>query len=773
MFSHSYSEDDSDTQGITEQEIAQTEEAIEKFEKKTVDEPLLESYSDEEDSNFKSSAYSQENRTDDVYEARDPATPPHIILNSDEYTFDPLQNGLPDFAPDLVMIDSDSADTESINNDWIGSGDEQRNKDGQLDTNDISLLLNFGYGEEIKSRVSEDETHRIFNEKYESFHPESHKTPHGFCGKEITDRKQVKQIREKFKSDKSVIIIQLAIISILTITTLLLEGFFEFFSDRSSYLAISAIEMVFVAITVIALNKKLMSGLLGIIRFEANLYSIVAYLLFAYSICNIATSLIYVIDDPSHSSSTLMLFGFCIMLYVVFILVAELLNCIREEETFKMMSRSSVIHTAEVYTAPKDKKHSSKIVSRNDTRSYKLVKASLISGYFQKTSNSVFCNINLIYIIGVVPILSLIAGAISAVISESILHGVYTTMTTTLLCIPFAYVLDPSVIEYVTSVFLKKDNIALIGYNAANEFSKANAICFDDTDAIEIISLTEIHPTKSKDTHKNIDLARKVFEALRGPLGEFSHKNGGAGIGSDNRSDIIINSISENGLAIYFDSSVNILLGDRSYMQAHNIKVKTESNLSTAIKGFDRSVIYMAFDGIPKLGFIITSKVKTEFINIVSLLVKHNVEIFVDTYEPQINDLYFEQSKTDDTSSVSVTKYEKYEHTDCKPVCDGHIICTSDNYSLARAILECKNIVQRRQRHRRTIYAIITLGFVVSCLLMLLMNVSETYTFLGILKAHASTVLNLAMLLALIPGTVSVSKMIKRKAITKKNKEKK
>lgn len=696
---------------------------------------------------------------------------PRIILTQDEYTYDPLQNRLPEFAPDFVMIDCDDEDAKDTDGNPNTSQEPNRDDNDHLDTNDISLLLSFGYGEEIKSRVSEDESHKIFNEKYSSFSPESHKVPYGFCGKEITDKKNSKQIREKFKTDKSIIIIQLTLMSIMMITTLLLEGFFEFFSDRSSYIAISAIEMVFVAITVITLNKKLLSGLLGIIRFEANLYSIAAYLLFAYSICNIATSLIYIIEDTSAGTSTLMLFGFCITLYIVFILIAELLNCTREEENFKMMSRSAVIRTAEAYTAPKDRKRSSKVISKGDTRSCKLVKTSIISGFFQKSSNSVFCDVNLIYVIGIVPILSLVAGAISTVISESILNGVYTMMTTTLLCIPFAYVLDPSVIEYVTALSLKNDKIALIGYSAANELSKTNAICFDDTDAIEIISFTEIHPTKSTDGQKNLDLAHRVFKALGGPLGEHSHKTGGTALTADDRSEVIINSISENGLAIYFDSSINILFGDKNYMQAHNINVKTDSNLSTAIKGFDRSVVYMAFDGIPKLGFIITSKVKPEFINILSLLVKHNIEIFVDTYEPQINDLYFEQNKTEGTSSVSVAKSEKYEYSDFKPICDGQIICTSDSFSLAKAIVQCKEIVQRRKRHRRTIYVIIALGFAVSCLLMLLMNVGEASTFLGTLKTHAGIVLNLAMLTALIPGTVSVIRMIKKKNITKKTKE--
>ena len=703
---------------------------------------------------------------DEVYDDSHEVDLPRLVLDPAEYTYDPLQNGLPDFTP--VAVKNDEITSASAESEAIHSAVKEENSGERLDTNDISLLLNFGYGEEIKSRVGEEEAQKIFTEKYNEFTPESHRTPHGYCGKELTDKKESKKIREKFKSDKSIIIIQLVLVSTLALIMLALEGFFEFFSDRSSYLAIVAIETVLIAICFAILNKKIIAGVLGIVRFEANLYSIAAYLMLSFAISGIATSLIYLFEPSMVDESGLMLFGFCVILYIIFILSAELLNCIREANTFDLMYRSNIIRTAEEYTAPNSKKNS-KVVSKGDARSFRLVKTSLISGYFKKSSNSVFASVNLIYIIGIVPILSLVAGAVSIIMSENIINGVYTMMTTTLLCIPFAYVLDPSVIEFVTSIFLRRDKIALIGYNAADELARTNTLCFDDTDSIEIISYTEIHPTKSADGNRNLDIAKRVFDALGGPLGEVSHKLDSEAVNSK-KGDVVINSIAENGIEIYFDSAINILLGDKNYMQAHNIKVKTDSNLNTAIKGFDRSVVYMAFDGIPKLGFIITSKVKPEFADIVSLLAQAGIEAYVDTYEPQINDLYFEQNKSEDMHTVSVSKSEQYEYSDYKAVCDGQIICASDSFALAKAIINCREIVGKRKLHRRMLYAIIAGGFIISCLLALLLTVDKYAFFFGSLKSHITIVLNAAMLLALIPGTVSVSKMIKNKK-TNKTKE--
>ena len=685
-----------------------------------------------------------------------------LITDPEEYTYDPLQSVLPDFTPAPVSADKKDSvvgnPAKIVNN--IGASDS-KNEEISLDSNDISLLLKFGYGEEVKSRIGEVETQKAIAAKDNEFSPESHKTPHGFCGKELTDKRDTKRIREKFKSDKTIIIIQIILIFILTLVTLVLEGFFEFISDRSSYLAVCAVEMVIIAIAFGVLSKKLISGILGIIRFEANIYSILAYLIFSYTICNIITSLVYIIKATTIDTSGLMIFGLCILFYMLITLAAELLNCLRESSNFDMMRRTERFYTAEKREKSSGEK-SSKIGAFNDENAYRLIRTSLLGGYFRKSSNSISCNINLIYVIGVVPIISLIIGCASALIGEDVMCGVYSMMITTLLCIPFSYILIPSATEYVTSIYFRTKKIAFIGKDAAEDLAKANALYFDDTDAVEIISYTEIHPSKSADGQKDLEIAQRVFASLDGPLAEFAYKiNDSESEDPITKGEVVINSISENGIEIYFDSSTNILIGDKSYMNAHSIRVKTDSNLNSTIKGFDRSVIYMAFDGIPKLGFIVTSKIKSEFSAMISKLDESGIKVFVDSYEPQINDLYFEQNKQEGTPSVSVCKSEEYESTDYKPICDGSVICSSDCYALADAIVECRNIVRRRKKNQRTHFALVATGIFFACLLTALLNVDRAIFIISGLKSHISLVFNFIMLISLTPGIIGIVNTVK------------
>ena len=124
-------------------------------------------------------------------------------------------------------------------------------------------------------------------------------------------------------------------------------------------------------------------------RFEANLYSILAYLIFAYTTCNIAVALIYIIKFPAVDTSGFMVFGLSIMLYMLLVLVSELINCLREAEAFNLICRSNNIYTAQKHDAP-----SSTVAKglRDTGSSYRLTKTSIISGYFRKSSRSVSNN---------------------------------------------------------------------------------------------------------------------------------------------------------------------------------------------------------------------------------------------------------------------------------------------------------------------------------------------------------------------------------------------
>ena len=679
----------------------------------------------------------------------------HIILSPEEYTVDPLQEGLSTLLPNSEFHSTIDQPKSPVNN-----------AEGACDINDISLLLKFGYEEEAKNQFGNESTHEAIFEKDKHFTPEVHKVPYGYRGKEFTTRDQISGIRAKYKADKRAAIIRLLAVSAIALMIMSTNVFFEFFSDRTSYPVVLALEFLLILMVGMILYKQLYTGIIGILRFEARAYSVLVLILGCCCIYDISAIILYIINAGVINRSELMMFGFTAALYAILIVASDLLSCIKEFKTFDLLSASEVLFVAEKQnnrnsnTAKNDSNDKTKANRYMDlgNHAYKIRKASIVSGYFKKTSLSSSSSVNLIYVIGIVPILALIVGCVVALIGENMLRGASSVLATILLCMPFSLIVFNVISEYLIALELSKKKVAFIGADAADELSKTDTVIFDDQDAIKITSYTEIQPSKNANMKRYIATAYEVFDALSGPLSQYKLNITEGEAKASSQHELIINEINDNGMNMYFKSSMNILLGDQNYMRSHGINVKIDSNLSTATRGADCSVIYMAFDGSPKLGFIINSSIKDDFLKCVTSLEKENIKVFVESFEPQINDLFFEHNKGDSKVMINVHKPLKYEDSLQKEACDSNIISTSGAVNLANAILYSRNITEQRAHIKRTNFIVIVCGFLSAVLLSALLCVPDSVPFLGVLKSHTSLLFNILMVAGLIPAAVNFFK---------------
>ncbi len=681
-----------------------------------------------------------------------------MITDPEMYVYDPLQYRLPS-----IQLPSDPDRDDLYESDSIDIDE------GSFDRNDVSLLLKFGYDAEVKSKIGEEETRRVIFEDDEKFTPEIYQTPFGYCGKEFTDREQIPEISAKYKSDKRSLIIRLSIVSAIALLILAVDIFFDFFSSRSSYAILLAFELVLVAASAAVIYKKLYSGLMAIVRFEANRYSPLVAVMLMYALYDITSLIIYAVTYKSIDTSSLAVFGFPTALYAIITLISDILICTKDDKVFKVISSTGSFYAAEKQavivsdtvdsTEKQDEGsvHNESIASRRSTeKNYKVIRTSLIRGYFRRMSRSDAGSVNLIYILGVVPIISIIVGCISAIAGSSISNGVSVIMLTYLLCTPLSYIFMSSASDYILSNKITKRNAAFIGLEATDEYAQPDRLTFKDTDAIEVISYTEIQPNKSKDIDKYTDIAYEILRSLGGPLAKIAPAE------SENEKHhvISINSISANGINIYYDSSVNVLIGDRSYMSFYKIKVKTDNNLTAATKSPESSVIYMAFDGAPKLGFIVNSKIKASFAQAVAALDENNIRVFVESYEPQINENYFDQNLKQKARVSGVNKPSKFDMFTVNGVCDSAVIAPTAP-DIAQTILLGNKISEKRRHNRYIHFLTVTIGIVLSVILSLIINSAFTSGIIYTFKLHISFILSLFLIFGSMPSYIRIFKLNK------------
>lgn len=734
----------------TADEYDNTEISVEEYD----EEKLEDSVSDDLDSDVECEL------SDIIDEIPEPEPPkPIIVLDPSQYTSDPLQLALSDltllkFEDDIAEIQIEEKKEDASTNQAASSS---------LDSNDVSLLVKFGYSEEVNAQIGREKVKKVVFEQENIYTPEQHKVPFGFIGKEYSNRKQDNEIRQKYKNDRFVLIVSLIAISAFTLISFILGLMFEFSSQKlDMYAGVMILDFLLVAITALICGKRLLFGAIGISRFESNTYSVLLLFTAEYLIYNVLVSIIYAIEPILLYNSFCWISGSCVLAYFVAVTLCDLLDCDKEYKTFELMTASQKFYTAEELSPSDESNEASRVKGHHvgtAPGTFRVRKTSMIGGYFKKTAESGIKAIKPVYALGIVPSIALALSCLVALLSENAVYGVHTFIMTSMLCIPMSCLSLGAINGYINAKHHRDNNAAFIGSNNQIEYSNASMLVFDDTEAMEIISYKEINPEKNTDgIQQKLLTAYNVFNTLGGPLGELvpdkyvSHEG----------HELVINSISDNGINIYFDSTTNILIGDRQYMLLHDLKVKTDVNLTTATKGSDRYVIYMAFDGKPQLGFVLTQKIKPDFAKISSILADCRIAITVESYEPEVNELYFEQNKSSDYSVLSIHRPSRYQKKTSDAVCDGALVA-SDALSLSKAIAKCKNEPTRKKKIRRANLISFMIGGLFAALMALIMCIDSSKGILSTLSSHPYLAFSIAIIAGTIPGIINAVKEYLRK----------
>lgn len=718
-------------------------------------EPVVDAQQDDNDFIAEEEACVDETDADDGSETTESSSK---ILDPQEYISDPLQTStscLSFFKPEKDLDFSNAFDDMHEHKSTATQDNIPETKPEMTDK-DISLLMKFGYDSEICTGGQSGHANTVIFDNSKKYVPEKHKIIHGYIGKEFSSKSQIPEIKKKYKSDRSFLLIIAIIVSIITlvVTTVDIASIFTHVESN----VVMSVNFFASLLVVLFLCNRIYYGVSSLIKFDANEYSLPAIILIENIVC---TLIAYIIFSFMHEASYVSFGGYA-LIYVALAVWAEYLDCIREMNTFAFVTDSETHYVAEKRSY-EDKSESGNVFKsgtvNRESEKYIIKQSNFISGYYRKITEGKSEKINTIIILGILPILSVILGLTNVFFNESVTFCINIASYILFLSVPISSVISLSVINYVNYIRFKQKGCAVIGQYSVEKLSNAESLIFEDTDAIEIVSCTEINPETGSDNSKKwLNIAHNVFSSLGGPLAKAI--NSVADKGSNVSHDVSINSMSDNGVDIYFDSSMNILIGDRQYMLSHGIKVKTDVNLTGAVKGTDRSVIYMAFDRIPKIGFIISSKVKDSFVSTLEILKNSGINVEVKTYEPQINEYYFDSNNIE--FPISVIKPSHFEFIAPSDFSDSNIVSTGPN-ELCRALEYSRQASKEYHTHKKIKEIQSIIGLVSACILALLSFLPSSLIAQTELHFAIQLLFYVISLLMVIPNVIEIIKILKRK----------
>lgn len=645
---------------------------------------------------------------DDTVESGIDEAEEHIYLS------DPLQGHLSDAAFVSYKISADE-----VNFDIEAEAPE-------LDDEEISLLLDFGYDDEAEAEAGRDRTNEIKRRTNCRFHDESNNKIYGYCGEEYTHKLQNSHIREKYARDKKELFIKTAVVFSISVI-LFFMSLVNCFGASVNYFLYSLIEIAALAIVSVIGWSELKEGVVGLTKLESNTYSAPAVVMAATLLYDLFSAIYVIVAGGTIFNGVLLPCGFFASTYVFAIILSEFLECLAEAKAFDVVADASDLYTAEMLNKGKkeiksfDKQIGKSLFSGefSDNQTFEVRKTSIPNGYFSRMSQKQIRLSGSFYLIGGIFVLSLIMGLVALVKEGSMAMATYTSMVIILMGMPISFSLVYTLPKLASSIALKEKNCAIVGDNSSEEYSNVDILVFDDRDAIEVVDKIEIRPEADSDLASAMRIAARAFKALGGPI---------SAVVADKITDedgekppiISVQSLKDNGIEFYMDSSIYMLIGDAAFMSTFGIRVSSDRDVHmSGDASKHNNVIYIAIDGVPRLGYVIHSKISDAFAALVVELDKYGVRSAVASYDPTVNDYYFEQNKIYGVANISAYKPEHFYNRQADAIADGGIFSCNDAKDIIYPLIEARKLHHSKKMNRIINYMASVIGCFVSVMFVI------------------------------------------------------
>ena len=691
------------------------------YPKETIDDIISDMDFDDEDITLDISAMLQDTPLDDNNEQISDAP------ETDEdqiYFSDPLQGHLSDAAFVSYKISDDEVDFDI---------DVEQ---AELDDEEVSLLLDFGYDDEAEAEVGRERAYEIKRRKMAEL---SNDKIYGYCGEEYISKLQDTQIKERYAKDKKELLIKSAVVFAFCLV-LFFMTLVNCFGASVNYLLYSIIELIILAVISIIGFSGLKKGIIGLFKLDPNYNSVPAICMAVTLVYNLFSIVYVLVMQGVVLGDILLPCGFAASSYIFAMILSEYFECLSEATAFEVITSAGELYTAEKLNKTKEEVNSfDKQLGRGifggevlDNKAFEVRKTRIPSAYFLRVSQKQNRLGGSFYLLGVIFVAALIMGCVALIKEGSVATAAYSSMAIILMSMPISLSFAKLLPKLSASLVLKEKKSAIVGDSTVEEYSDVDSLIFDDECAIEIVKKIEIRPQMDSDIAGAMKITARAFKALGGPMSKVVSSKI---IDEDCKKapTISILSIRDNGIEFYMDSSIHMLIGDATFMSTYGIRVSSDRDVHISADSVkNKNVIYIAIDGVPRLGYIIHSKVSDTFYSLVTELEKNGVKVAVSSYDPTVNDYYFEQNKIPGSSVIATYKPERFYDRYGDSMADGGIFSNDDPKNIIHPLIELKRLERSKKLNKIISYAASMLGCAVSIIFVIFILLEKNVNHLNI-----------------------------------------
>ena len=596
------------------------------------------------------------------------------------------------------------------------------NKFSELSEDELNLMVALGYEDRIADEDSIKKADEIAEKNNSDIvDPIDVDNSFAFDGVELSSSDQFRAVRNRYKQEHKImkfrlwgtIIITLALLFFETFTALADSGVVAPLGGAlniNRYPVVNIMISLQLVVLACALSwHRLLVGLRDAVIFRPSPISVTSVAI----LCSIIYDVIMAIIAPGLGLRT---YNLTAAVFLLALVVSDYLNLSREIRAFNTVSTRKPKFALANFTDASLYGDDSYGYEKN----FEVQNVEFIENYFRRTNVSTFSSRLLNVIIFPFVALAVILGILSYMSNGVAVTAFNISILTIMVGMPLSAVFLICYPIFAAVKRLFKKDATIIGDPSVEEYSDATSVIFRDKEvfpmAATIMRGIKLYDNEEVSIYYVLSNLTKFYSRIGGPLKDIL---------AQTTSEVPQKGccepvrVEDDGVEAIIDGSVNILAGQRAFMERNGIIVDNDpDDVRMASEGV--SALFVVLDGKLCAKLYVQYDIDHSFEDIINSLASENIDTYIKTADPCIDDALLASKLRISRFPARVIKRNAEELPDTVvESADSGIISRNTLDGLADAVVLCNKIKRVRKTSRSVCIVSAIIGILVMVFLAL------------------------------------------------------
>ncbi len=592
------------------------------------------------------------------------------------------------------------------------------NKFSELSEDELNLMVALGYENQIADEDSMKKADEIAEKNNsEIVDPIDVDNSFAFDGVELSSSDQFRAVRNRYKQEHKVMKFRLWGTVILTLALLFFETFTALADagvvaplggalNINRYPVVNIMISLQLVVLACALSwHRLLLGLKDAVIFRPSPISVTSVAI----LCCVAYDIIMAIIAPGLGLRT---YNLTAAVFLLGLVCSDYLNLSREIRAFNILSTRKPKFALANISAEENPYGDE---AYGDEKNFEVKSVEFIENYFRRTNVSTFNSRLLNLVIFPFVALAVILGILSYMSNGVAVAAFNIAILTVVVGMPLSSVFIVAYPIFAAVKRLFKKDATIIGDPSVEEYSDATSVVFQDKDvfpmAATIMRGIKLYDNEEISIYYVLSNLTKFYSRVGGPLKDILAQTTSE-VPQEGCCELV--RIEEDGVEAIIDGSVNILAGQRAFVERNGIFVDNDPD-DARMAGEGVSSLFVVLDGKLCAKLYVQYDIDHSFEDIINSLASENVDTYIKTADPCIDDALLASKLRISRFPAKVIKRNTEELPDgALESADSGIVSRNTLEGIADAVVLCNKI----KRVRRTSRSVCIVSAIIGILVM-------------------------------------------------------